>query len=56
MPAIALPQEYPAKIPSSLAKRRAYIAPSLSVTFSKWSIRSKSTLAGSMSSPIPSVI
>ena len=54
-PAIADPAELPAKMPSSRAMRRVISAASLSVTFSKWSITSKSTFFGRKSSPMPSV-
>ena len=43
IPDIAAPQEYPPKIPSSLANLLVKTAASLSVTFSKWSIILKST-------------
>ena len=53
---MAAPAELPAKMPSSRAIRRVITAASLSVTFSKWSITSKSTFFGRKSSPMPSVL
>jgi hypothetical protein len=54
--AAAAPQEMPAKMPSSLARRRAKATASSFVTCSTWSTSDRSSTSGTKPAPMPWIL